>query len=53
MTAYVLITFGFRSIFEADSESSAIDMALTISDEKRIHSFLLYNRSGKLVYSLT
>lgn len=46
---YVLITYGFRSLFNAESVSAARSMALEIAAEKHLHAFLVYNRRGDLI----
>lgn len=48
---YVLITFGFKSIFTADTDSEARAIAYQIAIEKNIYSYLVYNRKGDLIAS--
>lgn len=47
---YVLISFGFKSIFYADCVADAQSIARSIGEEKKLHAYLVYNRAGDLVY---
>lgn len=48
---YVLITFDFKSIFTADTDAEARDIASQIAIEKNIYSYIVYNRKGDLIDS--
>lgn len=51
MFEYVLISFCFKSLFNADSAIDARAIALQIASEKNLCAFLVYNRRGDLIMS--
>lgn len=50
MTEYVIIGFGCKHIFTAETKYKALEKAHLFAHDLQLSAWLLYNRAGELLY---
>lgn len=50
MTEYVIIGFGCKHIFTAETKYKALEKARLFAHDLQLSAWLLYNRAGELLY---